>query len=134
MSLGREVCIPTIRKHLTSGLTSLEDDLFSGSFWNFFSSFLIFFYLLTGLLLSFPGNLTLDVRVLEENRQSLILACRHRHPRFKLRENIIPSNSVVIEYSRNSSTSQPILPPGEYVIYMAKLFSIISHNLFFQRA
>lgn len=134
MSLGREVCIPTTRKHLTCGLTSLEGDLFSGSFWNFFSSFLIFFYLLPGLLLSFPGNLTVDVRVLEGNRQSLILACRHRHPRFKLRENIIPSNSAVIEYSRNSSTSQPILLPGEYVIYMAKLFSIISHNLFFQRA
>lgn len=64
--LGREVCLLALHKHLTSGLTSLED----------LPDFLL---LETGLLLSFPGNLTLDVGVLEKNSQSLILACGHRH-------------------------------------------------------
>lgn len=56
-----------MQKHLTSGLTSLEDDstflVASGIFFSL-PSFLPFE---TELLLSFPGNLSLDVRMLEKN-------------------------------------------------------------------
>ena len=72
--------IPTIRKHLASGLNWWRIIQFSCSFWNFF--FLPNFLLLvTGLLLSFPGTWLLEYL----NRRSLVLACTHRDRRFKLR-------------------------------------------------
>lgn len=74
--------IPTIRKHLASGLNWWRIIQFSCSFWNFFFPLLPNFLLLvTGLLLSFPGTWLLEYL----NRRSLVLACSHRYPRFKLR-------------------------------------------------
>lgn len=62
--------------------------LLSSSFWKYFPPFPDFLLFVTGLLLSFPGNLSLDGRMLEKNWQSLVLACSSRHPRFRVREQL----------------------------------------------